>query len=229
MPDLRPTPRDVASKLWTRARTRGPREVAILGADRARELASSEERLLILVREAASGPRAVPNGLTFREGTEADAWIYARDIGTDSARTFEERLTDSTRCFLVFKGDLCLHATWMTTLSAWTREIQRYFRPPEGDAYVYESFTRAEARGHSVYPFALNSIAGWLDERGIKRIWIGVKADNAASRRAMSKAGFGEAFEINYRRRLGRLTVDQPMGELASACWDCISSRPRIR
>jgi hypothetical protein len=220
---------DVASKLWARRRARGTRETLDLGMERALELLSSKERLLFLVREAADGRGVTGKGLAFREAGAADAQAYARDIGTDSVRTFRERLSDSTRCFLVFKGDLCVHATWMTTLAAWTREIQRYFRPPEGDAYVYESFTRADVRGHGVYPFALVSIANWLDARGVKRIWVGVEGDNQASIKAVMKAGFEEAFEVGYGRRWGRISVEEPVGELASDCWDCIASRPRHR
>jgi RimJ/RimL family protein N-acetyltransferase len=229
VPDERPTPKDVASKLWARRRARGVRETLALGAGRARELISSKESLLFFMREAADGPAAAGEGLIFREASAADAHVYVRDIGTDSVRTFRERLSDNTRCFLVFKGDGCVHATWMTTLAAWTREIQRYFRPPEGDAYVYESFTRDEVRGEGVYPFALISIAAWLDARGIKRIWVGVEADNQASLKAVGKAGFEEAFRVTYGRKWGRISVDEPVGDLASDCWDCIASRPRHR
>jgi GNAT superfamily N-acetyltransferase len=229
VPDERPTPTDVASKLWARRRARGTRETLELGRERARELVSSRKRLLFFVREASDGPEVKGDGLIFRQATAADAHVYVRDIGTDSVRTFRERLSDSTRCFLVFQGDLCVHATWMTTLAAWVRELQRYFRPPEGDAYVYESFTRADARGHGVYPFALVSIAAWLDARGIKRIWVGVEDENRGSMKAVTKGGFTAAFEIGYGRRWGRITVDEPVGELASDCWDCISSRPRHR
>lgn len=229
VPDMRPGPLDVAAKLWSRRRARGSREVLDLGAKRAREMVSSDEKLLILVREAANGPEPASDGLVFREASAADAEIYVRDIGTESVRTFRERLSDSTRCFLVFKGDLCVHSTWMTTLGAWTREIQRYFRPPEGDAYVYESFTRLEARGFGAYPFALTSLAAWLDARGIKRMWVGAEAHNVKSLKAITKAGFGPAFEIGYRRKWGRISVQEPVGALASECWDCISSNPRHR
>ena len=220
---------DVASKLWARRRARGTREVLDLGVGRTREVLSSKERLLFFVREAADGPEVKAEGLMFREATPADAHVYVRDIGTDSVRTFRERLSENSRCFLVFQGDQCVHATWMTTLAAWVRELQRYFRPPEGDAYVYESFTRADARGHGVYPFALASIAAWLDARGIKRIWVGVEGENKASMKAVTKAGFSAAFEVRYARRWGRITVEEPVGELASDCWDCISTRPRHR
>ena len=50
-------------------------------------------------------------------------------------------------CFVVEDGDRFLHSSWVTTTGAWTREIRAYLCPPQGDAYVYESFTRADARG----------------------------------------------------------------------------------
>ena len=152
--------------------------------------------------------------LVFRAATPADGDLYAREIGTDSAATFRRRLTDTTECFLVHGGDVLLHASWVTTGAAWTREIDAYIVPPEGDAYVYESFTRPQARGRGVYPFALGGICAWARDRGLERVWVAVESGNAPSLKAIRKAGFEPAYEMRYGRRGGRLTlaVDGPPG-----------------
>jgi RimJ/RimL family protein N-acetyltransferase len=108
-----------------------------------------------------------------------------------------------------------LHSSWVTTTGAWTREIRAYLAPPSGDAYVYESFTRADARGRGIYPFALAGILTAMSEQGLSKVWVGVESDNAPSRRAIAKAGFEEAFTLGFERRLGRLTIDEPHGPLA--------------
>jgi hypothetical protein len=204
--DSRPTPTQVARKLLTRARTRGPREVLATGMGRLREFISSADELVILAR---SGGGELPDrtDLEFVAATRADGARYARDIGTDSAATFASRLTETTHCFLVTHGDKVLHATWATTRSAWTRELGGYLMVPRGDCYVFESFTRADSRGRGVYPFGLKGICEWAVKQGLKRVWIGVESGNVASLRAIAKVGFEPQLTISFRRSVGRLQV----------------------
>jgi hypothetical protein len=214
MPDRRPGPLVVSAKIANRIKGRGAGEVLGLAGQRVREWVASGDELIFLVRPTG-GEAPDHNSLVFEEASVEDADRYARDVGTDSAATFSKRLSGRTSCFLVSSGDLIVHATWMTTAAAWTRELRTYVVPPAGDAYVYESFTRVEARGKGAYPFALLHIASRLGERGLKQVWVGVEAHNEPSLRAVSKSGFEEAFHIGYRRRLGRLYVERPVGRLA--------------
>jgi ribosomal protein S18 acetylase RimI-like enzyme len=221
MPDRRPGPLVVIAKIVNRIKGRGPGEVLALAGQRVREWVISSDELIFLVRQTG-GEAPGHDSLVFEEASVDDAGRYARDVGTDSAATFRKRLSERTRCFLVSSGDLIVHATWVTTAAAWTRELRTYVTPPAGDAYVYESFTRAEARGRGAYPFALMHVANLLAERGVKRVWVGVEAHNDPSLRAVSKAGFEEAFRLGYRRRLGRLTVERPTGTLAEVGRDLL-------
>ncbi len=159
-----------------------------------------------------------PDLVLYRAGP-ADAATYARVIGTDSAATFRRRLSGATHCFLVESGDDLLHASWVTTSAAWTREIEAFVVPPPGDAYVYESFTRPEARGRGVYPFALSGICSWAAEAGLSAVWVAVESANPASLRAIRKAGFEPSYSMRYSRRLGRLTllVEKPPGVVTPA------------
>jgi hypothetical protein len=214
MPDRTPGPLVATARIAARLRARGAGEVLRLGTQRVREWISSSDELVFLVRPTG-GDRPSHDSLTFVEATLDDAARYVRDVGTDSAATFKSRLSETTNCFLVLSGDLIVHATWVTTTAAWTRELRTYVVPPAGDAYAYESFTRVEARGRGAYPFALLHISNLLAERGLSRVWVGVEAHNGPSLRAVAKAGFEEAFDIRYRRHLGRLHVDSPTGRLA--------------
>ena len=227
MPDLRPSPRDAVSKTLNRLTARGPAEVLSLGLERAKGWVASADVLILYVRGPAPLGEELP-GLEFREATAADAARYARDIGTDSASSFAARLSDRTRCFLVDDGERLLHASWATTAGAWTRELRTYLVPPEGDAYIYESFTRADARGRGLYPFALRNIVGWAERSGIARLWVGVEEHNPASIRSVTKAGFEEAFRLPFARRWGRLSLGDASGPHAALVPGFLSRKPPL-
>lgn len=197
-----------------RVRARGPREVLQLGISRLRGWMSSSDELLMFVRDTARAgdDRA---DLRFREAVPGDGESYARWIGTDSATTFRSRLSDGTKCFVVEDGEAIVHSSWVTTTAAWTRELHAFLTPPAGSAYIYESFTRSEARGRGIYPYALHRIVDWGAGAGLQRLWVAVEADNPASLRAVSKAGFGEAFRLPFARRFGRVRLGDPSGPLA--------------
>lgn len=207
MPDTRPTPPTILAKTSARVKARGLGEVVALVGGRMREAIRSSERLVVLSREAGRLD-AADEQLALRRATSEDGRAYAASIGTDSPSTFARRLRPDVRCYLVAEGDRILHATWCTTTVAWTRELGSYVGPPHGDAYVYESFTRADARGKGIYPFALKAIAADLAGEGIGRVLVAVEAGNQASLRAVAKAGFVEAGSIRYARSWGRLKVD---------------------
>ena len=197
-------------------------EVITLGWHRLREFVSSSDELVMFVREA-TGEEVADIGVTFRAASSADAERYARDIGTDSPATFRARLTDSTHCFVVEDDSLLVHASWVTSRAAWTRELRAYLTPPAGDAYIYESFTRAEVRGRGIYPVALRQITAWAASAEIRVLWVAVEADNPASLRAVTKAGFQEAFRLPYRRRLGRVRIGTATGPRSDAAATFVS------
>lgn len=184
-----------------------------VGLGRVREWMASRETLVVLLRDTrVAGPPPADGALRLRPLVEGDAALYARAIGTDSPSTFRARLSETTRCYVVEDAERVLHASWVTTGCAWTRELRSFVCGGPDDAYVYESFTRADARGRGVYPFALNEICRALAASGVGRLWVAVEAHNAPSLRAVGKAGFERTFDISYARRLGRLSLLLPEG-----------------
>jgi RimJ/RimL family protein N-acetyltransferase len=189
-----------------RVHARGPAEAALLLVHRARAGLASSDRVIFFAR-AAGGAAPQASGLAVRRATAADAERYESDVGTESAATFIGRLTRCTDCLLIVERERILHSTWVTRAGAWTRELRRYVCPPSGDAYVYESFTRPEARGRGLYPLALRALCAELARAQVHRVWVGVENRNVASLRAVTKAGFEIAGAVRYRRRLGRLAL----------------------
>ena len=173
---------------------------------------------MVFARPAAGDAPRV-EGLDVRRAVAADGPGYERWIGTDSARTFADRLSAKTRCYLVMADERIVHASWVTTAAAWTRELRAYLRPPPGDAYVYESVTRADARGMGAYPIALRYVCADLARDGIGDVWVAVEEDNPASTRAVTKAGFEPRFRISYRRRWGTLKVRVDNGVTPGHRW----------
>lgn len=201
--------------MHNRARARGIGETAGAFWNGLKGALRSEGKLLFLVRDAV-GETNYRDDLSFRALTAADAARYARDIGTDSATTFRQRLSPWTQCFVVEGDGRLLHASWVTTARAWTSEVRGFISPPVGDAYIYESFTHPETRGRGIYPFALTSICAELGRQHVARAWVGVEADNRSSIRAIAKGGFREAFELGFHRTWGRVRIDDPTGPLAA-------------
>jgi GNAT superfamily N-acetyltransferase len=212
-------------------RARGIAETAAESLGRARAAWTSEGAVVFHVKALSVGTPPEPPGRSIvRRATPDDAAAYARDIGTDSAGTFARRLSPETDCWLLIENDRILHASWATTSPAWTRELRAFFRPPAGDLYTYESFTRPEGRGRGAYPIVLAHLCADAAGRGLRRAWVGVEADNAPSLRAVAKAGFQPAFRVRFRRRLGRLWTGEPEGEGASSCEGCVTPLPsRVR
>ena len=179
----------------------------------------SSGRLIFFARDALGTPPE-HDGLGLRYATPDDARRYARDVGTESPRTFRLRLTSSTRCLLVLEGDRILHSSWVTEGDAWTVELRRYVSPPPNEAYVYESLTQTDARGRGLYPLALKWICHDAAQN-FERVWVGVEDDNVPSLKAVTKAGFQEALSVDFRRRLGRTTL-----RLEAAAGE--NERPRL-
>ena len=211
------------SKVIARVKARGLAEVGRTAVDRVREEVFSDNLLIVMTRASGGDPETFP-GIELQQATALDAPAYEREIGTDSAKTFRGRLSEETQCYLAKSETRILHATWVTTAAVWTREVRRYFKPPRGDAYVFASFTRPEARGRGIYPFVLRALSVRL-EASTARIWIGVIGDNPASVKAVRKAGFSDAWRTPYRRRLGVLVLEPATGPLAHLAPYCLLRR----
>lgn len=216
----------------TRARGRGWQEAsrATLGSVAAWW---SSRGILVVMWRAVPADAPPPERETRSEPLESravelgpgDAAAYARDIATDSVSSFSARLARGDRCFGIRGGEGLVHASWVSTGPTWVGELRRFFCPPPRSAYVYESYTRPEARGRGIYPRALRSIATLMAAEGRSELWIAATADNAPSLGAIGKAGFTLRFEIGFEIRRGRARLDLPLEARSLVATTCPEPR----
>ncbi len=60
---------------------------------------------------------------------------------------------------------------------------------PQGTAFIYRCFTRADFRGKRIYPAALSFTCQWLTDKGFQRVLIDHQVGNSASRAGILRAG----------------------------------------
>jgi ribosomal protein S18 acetylase RimI-like enzyme len=100
---------------------------------------------------------------------------------------------------------------WATRVSVEIGEIRRMISPRQDEVYLYDAFTFAEYRGHSLYPALLQRLLDHSRQQGLRRALIFVMSDNNASIRGVHKAGFREFQRVTYYNLLGVTRyVDQP-------------------
>lgn len=153
-----------------------------------------------------------PPGTRLRFLGPQDGWLYARDIATDSAHSFRARLTPDCGCLAVEMGGRLVHTSWVTGSSAWARELRMYVRPPAGHLYVFESFTRPEARGMGIWTFTLRALAAHAAKAGGGEIWVGVERGATPATTAVEHAGFSRAATVPWQRRWGAIKVGSVQG-----------------
>jgi L-amino acid N-acyltransferase YncA len=72
---------------------------------------------------------------------------------------------------------------------------------PDGIVCLEDSVTAADQRGKGTAPRAWRDLASRLGTEGFQAMITKVAADNAASRKAVLKAGFVEIGVMRYKRR----------------------------
>lgn len=192
--------RDRLSQVSARARSRGPLEVLRWTTTSLRRALWSRTEIEFFARPGG-GAHSHRDDIWLRPATPADAPRYAGDIGTDSERTFRDRLGRGQACYVVGDDERLVHSSWVTGRPVWMAEVRRYLHPPDGVVYIFESFTRPAARGRGIFTFAIEAISTDFPKR---EVWIASTADNLPSLQAIRKAGFGPRFRVLVHRKLGR-------------------------
>jgi ribosomal protein S18 acetylase RimI-like enzyme len=89
---------------------------------------------------------------------------------------------------------------WVSAGSECIGELEREFRLPPGEAYVWDCFTLPAHRRRGLYSSLLRHIARAMQAEGTARLWIGTARANRASIRGFEAAGFAPVLEVLYVR-----------------------------
>ncbi len=100
------------------------------------------------------------------------------------------RLARGSRCLaLSVDGDFAT-TCWVSEGKEWVGELDGWFVPSPGDAYIWDCATRPSCRGHHLYPLLLRQTVRRLGQEGIRRVWIATEWHNWRSVRGVTRAGF---------------------------------------
>jgi ribosomal protein S18 acetylase RimI-like enzyme len=134
------------------------------------------------------------------ELTDGDPALFAGAAGSSGAGVLKRRFEQGGRCFGVrAQGRLAAYG-WVSSGAEWIGELEREFRIPEDEIYIWDCETTPEFRRNRLYSSLLSAILGQSRAEGLRRVWIGSNLDNRPSMRGIEAAGFRPAAEITSLR-----------------------------
>lgn len=170
---------------------------------------------LQLAAEAAAP--ALPAGATLVEASGADVDLLDElpSVSPEAARKLRVR---GSRLFLVLEERRPLFACWIHTGATPALAAPGGWLPlPDGTVCLEDSVTAPAARGRGIAPAAWSELAHRLAAEGAAAMITKVEVVNAASRKAVEKAGFREFARMRLSRVVGRSTVELEGGSPLAA------------
>ena len=171
-----------------------------------------------------------------REPAVATTWEDCRAAGElaaamhSDAAAVERRLRRGARAFAGRVDGRIACYGWVSAGSECIGELEREFRLPPGEAYVWDCFTVPGRRRLGLYASLLSQVARAMQAEGMARLWIGTARANRPSVRGFETAGFGPVLEVLYVRAgsvsclASRPAAEAPAG-LAAAALEALVRR----
>lgn len=214
----------LASRLWSGVRRHGVPGGARRLADRtAKFVYLREAHFWYELDLGRQPPLPLPAGLKLLRGEREDAELLER-LPTGSVRQAEARLAEGAGLWLVVEAREPAFACWIFHGRTPVRAARGgWLTLPERTACLEDSVTSPAYRGLGVAPAAWSQIAATVAEGPYDAMVTKVSEDNAASRRAVEKAGFRETALMNLARTGFRERVrveprgDAPVGHALAA------------
>jgi CelD/BcsL family acetyltransferase involved in cellulose biosynthesis/RimJ/RimL family protein N-acetyltransferase len=117
-----------------------------------------------------------------------------------------ERLDNGEHCYTRVENGVLAHYGWLVDRqqSSFMHEVHQTWTLPAGSAVAYDFYTDPRFRGRGMYFSSLGRIVRDVEAiPGFGQLYIGVRGDNAASRRVIEKIGFEYERSFFEQRRLG--------------------------
>jgi ubiquinone/menaquinone biosynthesis C-methylase UbiE/ribosomal protein S18 acetylase RimI-like enzyme len=134
-------------------------------------------------------PVPVSHGLELRQASMADLPRLLYPSRTATAESLAERFGRGHLCFVAIDRDdgPAAHARWVSTDLAYIPELGCDVILAPGEAYMYDGFTRPDARGSGVDGAIRCQIFQSLREAGFRRVYSYVRSDNPVGVRAAGR------------------------------------------
>jgi len=141
-----------------------------------------------------------------------------RDAGHWDDAQLQQRKLSGDACYTVFRGDRCVHYSWVSYAQMNIEEVGYKAAFHGEDCWIYNCYTAPECRGQSIYPYVLSQIIQEFSLKNGRRGWVGTLRENKASWRGIIKAGFQEVAVIK-RTVWFSLFHSQSISFLADGDW----------
>jgi CelD/BcsL family acetyltransferase involved in cellulose biosynthesis/RimJ/RimL family protein N-acetyltransferase len=119
-----------------------------------------------------------------------------------------ERFEDGNHSYTLAEGDTLLHYGWMVERQAvsYVFEVEQEFELLPNSAILYDYYTHPKARGKGLYKKALyQCLHDAAQVPDTEQVFIGVLADNKASRQIIEKVGFVYQGSLFKETKLGKV------------------------
>ncbi len=152
-------------------------------------------------REGASVNSVTPAvAATFGEVRRDGAAALAAAMGLADATLVARRFDAGRRCFGAWVEGQIVAYGWASWSEEEIGELERTFRLPPGEAYIWDCATLPAFRGKRLYSALLSRMAAILRAEGARRLWIGASLSNRPSVRGFAAAGFQPVITLTYQR-----------------------------
>lgn len=204
-------PPDVASSRVTRALREGG--VRLLVARGAHSMLSPLVQLgnvEFFVRDLREPVPEVAHGLVIEEAPPSTAafLLLGRDRPDEVAREIRRRFERGDRCIVARDNEgRYLHTRWVSVRPTYIPELGRCVAPRAGQAYMYDGYTRPEARGKGVDGAIRAFIFARMRDAGFDEVLSYVRGSNAAGLAAARKwqQSAGSVGYVTWRGRTRHL------------------------
>jgi CelD/BcsL family acetyltransferase involved in cellulose biosynthesis/RimJ/RimL family protein N-acetyltransferase len=129
-----------------------------------------------------------------------------------------KRLENGEHCYTYVEDGVLAQCGWLVDRqqSTFMNEVHQTWTLPVGSAVAYDFYTDPRFRGRGMYSSSLGRMVRDAEAiPGCGQLYIGVRGDNAASRRVIEKIGFEYERSFFEQRRLGAVRQ-----------WSAISGEP---
>lgn len=134
--------------------------------------------------------------VTFMRAGPEIAGELAAAMSFPDAAPILQRFGLGRHCSIGRSEDRLVTYGWITFDEELIGGLDLRVRLLPGEAYIWDCATLPASRGRRLYPALLSHMQRELQRAGLRRIWIGMDADNLPSQAGVALAGFQHVIDI---------------------------------